>query len=127
MSKIVKEEVSLSSSYGQIKYTKIMYTRLKELYSEVKNHTDLSIKSQAFFAAKVKEIRVELLKVAAVQAEQITRDVSDAMRLIHIAEREDLNNINEYQNFTREISKHLGRVRDTVLTRLEFVNKQKSR
>ena len=104
-----------------------MYTRLKELYNEVKNHTDLSIKSRAFFAAKVKEIRVELLKVAAVQAEQITRDVSDAMRLIHIAEREDLNNVNEYQNFTREISKHLGRVRETVLTRLEFVNKQKTK
>src|SRR5579862_4499159 len=104
-----------------------MYTQLKQLYNEVKSHTDLSIKSVPFFTNKVKEIRVELLKVAAAQAEQITRDVSDAMRLIHIAEREDLKNINEYQNFTREISTHLGRIRDTVLTRLEFVNKQKSR
>ncbi|MBI1770566.1 MAG: hypothetical protein HY015_09870 [Bacteroidetes bacterium] len=96
---------------------------MKQLYSEVRNHSDLTYKSVPFFVKTVREIRVELLKVAAEQAEQITRDVSDAMRIIHITEREDLNNINNYQNFKNEIPKHLGRVKDTILSKLSFVNK----
>lgn len=100
-----------------------MYTRLKQLYNEVKNHSDLTRKSFPFFVNAVKEIRVELLKISAAQAEQVTRDVTDAMRIIHIIEREDLKNVNEYPNFNKEISKHLGRVKEAILSRLAFVNK----
>ncbi len=100
-----------------------MYTRLKQLYNEVKNHSDLTHKSLPFFVNAVKEIRVELLKVSAAQAEQVTRDVTDAMRIIHITEREDLKNVNEYPNFMKEIPKHLGRVKEAILSRLAFVNK----
>ena len=103
----------------------MQYEKLKQLYLEVKNHSDLTHKSLPFFVNTVKEIRVELLKISAMQAEQVTRDVTDAMRLIHIAEREDLNNIYNYQNFRNEMPKHLGRVKDTILSRLAFVNKNK--
>jgi hypothetical protein len=97
-----------------------VFARLKEIYLEVKNHNDFTRKSIPFFVSAVREIRVELLKVAAEQAEQISRDVSDAMRLIHISEREDLNNI---QNYPDEIPKYLKRVKDTLMTRLAFINK----
>ncbi|HLZ17397.1 MAG TPA: hypothetical protein VKQ08_10170 [Cyclobacteriaceae bacterium] len=101
----------------------MQYEKLRQLYLEVKNHPDLTHKSLPFFVSKVKEIRIELLKVAAEQAEQVTRDVTDAMRIIHITEREDLNNIYNYQNFRNQMPKHLGRVKDTVLSKLAFVNK----
>ncbi len=97
-----------------------MYTRLKQLYNEVKNHSDLTRKSLPFFENTVKEIRVELLKVSAAQAEQVTRDVTDAMRIIHITEREDLKNVNEYPNFHKEIPKHLGRVKEAILLSRRF-------
>ena len=94
--------------------------KLKQLYDEVKKHTDLSYKSIPFFVKTVREIRVELLKVATEQGEQLSRDVSDATRHIHITEREDLNNID---NYPREIPKYLRRVKDTVVSRLSFVDK----
>ncbi len=101
-----------------------MYTKLKQLYDEVKNHTDLTYKSIPFFVNIIKEIKVELLKIAIVQGEQITRDVTYATRLINITEREDLNNIHNYPD---EISKYLGRVKTTVISNLSFVNtKRKS-
>ena len=98
----------------------MIYDKLKQYLDEIKNQTDLSYQSIPFFARVVKDIRIELLKVAAAQGEQITRDVTDAMRLIHITEREDLNNI---ENYPREIPKYLGRVRDAVMSSLSFVNK----
>jgi hypothetical protein len=101
-----------------------MYTRLKALYTEVKDHTDLTRRSIPFFVKTVQEIRVELQKLSNAQAEQISRDVSDAMRLIAISEREDLNNI---ENYMKEVPKYLGRIRDSVLKNLEFVNRVEKR
>src|SRR5258708_28234534 len=97
-----------------------MYTKLKLLYNEVKNHTDLTYKSIPFFVKTIREIKVELLKVTSAQGEQLSRDVSYATRLINITEREDLNNI---QNYPDEIPKYLGRVKNTVISNLSFVNK----
>ena len=96
------------------------YNKLKQLHTEVMNHTDLTHKSIPFFVKIVREIRVELLKVSTQQGEQISRDVSDAMRLILITEREDLNNIQEYP---REIPKYLKRVRDSIISNLSFATK----
>lgn len=98
------------------------YLRLKQILLEVKAHTDLTRKSTPFFVEKVHEIRVELLKISAAQGEQITREVSDAMRLITISQREDLNNI---ENYPREIPKFLGRMRDAIIYNLTFVEKMK--
>ncbi len=97
----------------------MIFNKLKLLYAEVKSHTDLSYKSIPFFVRKVREIRVELQKVSTEQAEQISRDVSDAMRLIRITEREDLSNI---ENYPKEIPKYLGRLKDAVVSSLAFVN-----
>jgi hypothetical protein len=102
----------------------IMYTKLKALYTEVKDHTDLTRRSIPFFVKAVQEIRVELQKLSNAQAEQISRDVSDAMRLIAISEREDLNNI---ENYMKEVPKYLGRMRDSILKNLEFVNRVEKR
>jgi hypothetical protein len=99
----------------------MIYTKLKQLYEDVKNHPDLTYKSIPFFVKVVKDIRVELLKVTAEEGEQVSRDVMDASRLIAISEREDLNNI---QNYPKEIPKYLGRVRETILMRLAFVTKK---
>jgi hypothetical protein len=98
----------------------MVYNKLKGLYQEVKNHTDLTYRSIPFFVRAVKEIRIELLKVSNEQGEQLSRDVADAMRHIAITEREDLNTI---ENYPREIPKYLGRVRDTVISRLSFLAK----
>ena len=98
----------------------MIYLKLKQLYSQVKNHPDLTYKSIPFFSKIIKEIKVELLKVATAQGEQISRDVSDAIRHINITEREDLNDI---QNYPREIPKYLARVKDTVISYLSFVTK----
>ena len=98
-----------------------MYTRLKHLYNEVKAHTDLTYKAIPFYKDKIREIRVELLKVSAEQGEQLSRDVTDAMRHIAITEREDLNMV---ENYPKEIPKYLGRVRDAVITHLAFTNKK---
>ncbi len=97
-----------------------MSVKLKQLYGEVKNHADLTYRSIPFFVKVVGEIRVELLMVASQQAEQISRDVSDAIRLINITQREDLSGI---QNYPKEIPKYLGRVKDAVMSSLSFVNK----
>lgn len=97
-----------------------MYVKLTQLHSEVKNHVDLSYRSIPFFVSILREIKVELLKVATQQGEQISRDVSDAIRLIKITEMEDLSNI---QSYPKEIPKYLGRVKDTVVSSLSFVNK----
>ena len=97
-----------------------MFVRLKQLYEEVRDHGDLTYRSIPFFVKLVKEIKVELLKVTAGQGEQLSRDVSDATRFITISEREDLNGI---QNYPKEIPKYLGRVKDTILTRLSFLDK----
>jgi hypothetical protein len=97
-----------------------MYTRLKSLYTEVKNHKDFTHRSIPVFKRYVQEVRLELLKISNEQAEQITQDVSDAMRQIAISEREDLNNI---ENYMKEIPKYLGRMRDSILRNLEFVNR----
>ena len=97
-----------------------MYIKLKQLYNDVKNHSDLTYKSIPFFKATLREIRVELLKVSSRQGEQITRDVSDALRLITITEREDLSNIESYP---KEVPKYLGRVKTNVISHLSFVNK----
>ncbi|MEK6783307.1 MAG: hypothetical protein AABY93_16520 [Bacteroidota bacterium] len=97
-----------------------MSVKLNQLYDEVKRHNDLTYRSIPFFVRTVREIRVELLKVAASQAEQTSRDVTDAIRLIHITEREDLNGI---QNYPKEIPKYLGRVKDAVMSSLSFVKK----
>jgi hypothetical protein len=98
----------------------MIYTRLKQFHNEVKNHTDLTYRSIPFFVKIVREIRVELLKVTTEQGEQLSRDVSDAMRLITITEREDLNNI---QNYPKEIPKYLGRVKDSIVSNLAFASK----
>jgi hypothetical protein len=95
----------------------MMYDKLKTILNEVKNHTDLTHKSIPFFQKIIWEIRVELLKVSSLQGEQISRDINDAMRLIAITEREDLNNI---QNYPREIPKYLKRVKDAILSSLAF-------
>jgi hypothetical protein len=97
-----------------------MSTKLKQLYTEVKNHTDLTYKSIPFYVDIVREIKVELLKVSAQQGEQISRDVTDATRLIHLTNRDDLSGINNYPG---EIPKYLKRVKDTILSSLAFVNK----
>ena len=97
-----------------------MYIKLKQLHSEVKNHADLTYRSIPFFEKIIREIKVELLKVATEQGEQITRDVTDAIRLINISYREDLSGI---QNYPKEIPKYLGRVKDAVVSTLSFVNK----
>ena len=96
------------------------YPKLKQLYDEVKGHTDLTYKSIPFFVKIIREIKVELLKVAAEQGEQVTRDVTYATRQINITERENLNTIHNYPD---EISKFLGRVRDTVISNLSFASK----
>jgi len=98
----------------------MMYAKLKQLYADVKNHTDLTYKSIPFFVKMIREIKVELLKITVEQGEQLSRDISYATRLINITEREDLNNI---QNYPDEIPKYLGRVKDTVISNLSFVNK----
>ncbi len=95
-----------------------MYDKLKLLLDEVKGHTDLTHKSIPFYEKIVREIRVELLKLTTAQGEQISRDVSDAMRLITISQREDLSNI---QSYPREIPKYLKRVRDAIISSLAFV------
>lgn len=99
-----------------------MYDKLKQIYNEVKNHDDLSYKSAQFFATKLREIRVELLKVSSEQGEQISRDVTDAVRFITISEREDMNNI---QNYPKEVPKYLGRVKTVIVSNLAFVMKQR--
>ncbi|MBK5277741.1 MAG: hypothetical protein JJE09_02645 [Bacteroidia bacterium] len=104
----------------KMKDQKLIYQKLKQLHVEVKSHTDLSYKSIPFFVKIVREIRVELLKVATVQGEQISRDVTHAIRLVNITEREDLNGI---QNYPREIPKYLARVKDTIVKELLFVDK----
>lgn len=98
----------------------MMYDKLKQFCNDITNHTDLSYRSIPFFVKTVREIRIELLQVSNAQGEQLSRDVSDAMRFITITEREDLNGI---QNYPREIPKYLGRVRDTVTTYLAFALK----
>jgi hypothetical protein len=97
-----------------------MYSRLKQLHSEVKSHADLTYRSAPFFAAKLREIKVELLKVSMAQGEQISRDVNDAIRFIEITEREDLNMI---QAYPKEVPKYLGRVKETVVSKLAFAAK----
>jgi hypothetical protein len=97
-----------------------MYTKLKQLYNEVKSHSDFTYRSIPFFVKVIKEIKVELLKIEMEQGEQLTRDVSYAARLINITERESLNNI---QNYPDEIPKYLKRVKDAVVSNLSFVNK----
>ncbi len=98
----------------------MIFIKLKQLYTEVKDHGDLSYKSIPFFAKVIREIKVELLKVSAEQGEQISRDVTDAIRLINITEREDLNGI---QNYPKEIPKYLGRVKVAVISSLSFANR----
>jgi len=98
-----------------------MYSRLKKLHAEIKSHKDLTYKSVPFFKERIREIRVELLKVSAEQGEQLSRDVTDAIRHIIITEREDLNMV---ENYPKEIAKYLGRVRDTVITHLAFTDKK---
>ncbi|CAN5377343.1 hypothetical protein BH09BAC3_BH09BAC3_13340 [soil metagenome] len=97
-----------------------MFARLKQLYLEVKNQNDLTYKSIPFFQTKMREIRVELIKISAQQGEQLSRDVSDALRLITITEREDLSNIESYP---KEVPKYLGRVKTSVMANLAFVGK----
>jgi hypothetical protein len=96
------------------------YARLKQLYSEVKNHDDLTYKSIPFFVKIIRDIKVELLKIEMEQGEQLSRDISYAARLINITERESLNNI---QNYPDEIPKYLKRVKEAVTTNLSFVNR----
>ena len=97
------------------------YAKLKLLYDDVKNHTDLTYKSIPFFVQVIREIKVELLKIEMEQGEQLSRDISYASRVINITERESLNNI---QNYPDEIPKYLMRVRDAVVSNLSFVNKR---
>lgn len=97
-----------------------MSVKLKQLYNEVKNHADLTYKSIPFYVNIVREIKVELLKVSAQQGEQISRNVTDATRLIHLTNRDDLSGI---QNYPDEIPKYLKRVKDTILSSLAFANK----
>ncbi len=100
-----------------------MYFRLKELYQDVKSHSDLTYRSIPYFVSTVREIKVELLKISSAQGEQITRDVSDAVRLINITEREDLSNIVSYP---KEIPKYLTRLQVNIVSCLGFVNKLRS-
>ena len=97
-----------------------VYGRLREIYKEMKAHTDMSYKSIPLYVAWMAEIKVELLKVSSEQAEQLSRDVMDATRFMAITQREDLNNI---ANYPREIPKYLGRVKTAVMTHLAFINK----
>ena len=97
-----------------------MSVKLKQLYNEVKNHPDLTYKSIPFFEKTIREIKVELIKLAVIQGEQISRDVTDATRLIHLTNRDDLSGI---QNYPGEIPKYLGRVKTAILSSLAFVNK----
>lgn len=97
-----------------------MYFKLKELYQDVKNHSDLTYRSIPYFVSIVREIKVELLKISSAQGEQITRDVSDAIRLITITEREDLSNIVSYP---KEIPKYLTRLQVNIVSCLGFVSK----
>ena len=97
-----------------------MSVRLKQLYNEVKNHPDLTYKSIPLYEKTIREIKVELLKLSALQGEQISRDVTDATRLIHLTNRDDLSGI---QNYPGEIPKYLGRVKTTILSSLAFANK----
>lgn len=99
-----------------------MSAKLKQIYTDVKNHADLTYKSIPYFVKTIEEIKVELLKVSAQQGEQISRDVTDATRLIHLANRDDLSGINNYPG---EIPKYLGRVKNTIISSLAFVNKLK--
>ncbi len=96
------------------------YLKLKKLLNEVESHGDLTYKSIPFFAKVVREIKVELLIVSAQQGEQISRDVTDAIRLINITEREDLNGI---QNYPKEIPKYLTRVKVAIISCLSFANR----
>jgi hypothetical protein len=96
------------------------YPKLKELYNEVKNHADLTYRSIPFYKKIVRDIRVELLKVSSAEGEQLSRDVSDAMRLVIISEREDLSGIDNYPD---EIPKYLGRARTVILSTLAFAGK----
>jgi hypothetical protein len=98
-----------------------MYDKLKLFYNEVNNHSDLTYKSIPFFNQIVRDIKVELLKISTQQGEQISRDVTDAMRLIGISEREDLSGI---QNYPREIPKYLARIKTVILSTLAFATKQ---
>jgi hypothetical protein len=98
-----------------------MYTKLKQIYAEVKNRPDLTYKSIPYYVKVIEEIKVELLKVSAAQGEQISRDVTDATRLIHLTNRDDLSGI---KNYPDEISKYLKRVKDTILSSLAFVLKK---
>ena len=98
----------------------MIFIKLKQLYTEVNDHGDLTYKSIPFFVKVIREIKVELLKVSAEQGEQISRDVMDAIRLINITEREDLNGI---QNYPKEIPKYLGRVKVAVISSLSFANR----
>jgi len=96
------------------------YLKLQKFYNEVKDQTDLTYKSIPFFVKVIREIKVELLIVSAQQGEQISRDVTDAIRLVNITEREDLNGI---QNYPKEIPKYLARVKVAVISCLSFANR----
>jgi hypothetical protein len=96
------------------------YLKLEKFYYEVKDHTDLTYKSIPFFVKVIREIKVELLIVSAQQGEQISRDVTDAIRLVNITEREDLNGI---QNYPKEIPKYLTRVKVAIISCLSFANR----
>jgi hypothetical protein len=98
----------------------MIYSNLKKYFFEVKNHTDLTYKSIPFFNQIIRAIKVELLKISSQQGEQISQDVTDAMRLIGISEREDLSGI---QNYPKEIPKYLTRVKTTILSSLAFASK----
>lgn len=100
-----------------------LFARLKELYGEVKNQTDLTRKAVPFFEKTIVDIRAELMKIAAHQGEQVSQNVEDAMKAIFIAEREDLKNIYNYQNFNNDMPKYLARLKNTILTQLAFVTK----
>lgn len=110
----------LINQFNYMKDQKIVYSKLKQLHGEVQSHADLTYRSIPFFVKVVREIKVELLKVATEQGEQISRDVTDAIRLVNITEREDLNGI---QNYPKEIPKYLARVKDAVVSNLSFTNK----
>lgn len=99
-----------------------MFTRLKEIYQEVENHNDLTYKAIPFYTKAIRDIKVELLKISTMQGEQLSRDVTDATRLIHLTNRDDLSGI---QNYPKEIPKYLKRTRDTILSCLAFVKKMK--
>jgi hypothetical protein len=96
------------------------HAKLKSLYNEVKSHTDFTRKSIPFFVEKIRDIKVELLKLEMEQGEQVSRDVTYAARQINITERESLNNIQSYPD---EIPKFLKRVKEAVIANLAFANK----